>query len=91
LSNHIKLSSIHSFYIIIQDLNTSQQKLQRPVGPVMEEFKQDQGPGEGAAGTNIVKPDKAYKPAPGKAPTAKNTSDVKRAMVMSRNKGKEAV
>jgi hypothetical protein len=50
-----------------------------PVGPVMEEVKQEQGPGEGAAGATIVKPDKSYKPAP-KAPAAKNTNDLKKAM-----------
>ena len=45
----------------------------------MEEVKQEQGPGEGAAGATIVKPDKSYKPAP-KAPAAKNTNDLKKAM-----------
>ncbi len=55
----------------------------------MEEVKQEQGPGEGAAGATIVKPDKAYKPAPGKAAAAKNTNDVKKAM-MSKKKVNDA-
>ena len=46
----------------------------------MEEVKQEQGPGEGA-GAAIVKPEKSYKPAPGKAAAAKSTSDVKKAMM----------
>ena len=49
----------------------------------MEEVKQDQGPGEGAAAATIVKPDKSYKPAP-KAPAAKNTNDVKKAMLLKK-------
>ena len=50
MSANIKLSSIHSSYIFIQEWNTRQQQLLRPVGPVMEEVKQEQGPGEGGAG-----------------------------------------
>jgi len=49
----------------------------------MEEVKQDQGPGEGAAAATIVKPDKSYKPAP-KPPAAKNTNDVKKAMLLKK-------
>lgn len=47
MSGNIKLSSIHSTYIFIQLWNTREQQLMYPVGPVMEEVKQDQGPGEG--------------------------------------------
>ena len=91
MSGNIKLSSIHSSYIFIQEWNTRQQQLLRPVGPVMEEVKQEQGPGEGGAGlAAIVKPTNSFKIAPGKAAAAKSTNDVKKAR-MSKKKGNDGV
>jgi hypothetical protein len=55
----------------------------------MEEVKQDQGPGDGAAGQAIVKPTTSFKPVTGKAAAAKNTTDVKKAL-MNKKKGNEA-
>jgi hypothetical protein len=50
MSSNIKLSSIHSFYILIQEWNTRHQKMIRSVGPLMEEEKKEQEPGQGGAG-----------------------------------------
>lgn len=56
MSGNIKLSSIHSAYLIIQEWNTRQQQLQRPVGPVMEEVKLDQGLGDAAGAAAPIRP-----------------------------------
>jgi hypothetical protein len=42
----------------------------------MEEVKQDQGPGDSAAGQAIVKPTTSFKPAPGKVAASKTAADV---------------
>ncbi len=61
LSSYIKLSSIHSAYLIIQQWNTRQQQQVRPVGPVMEEVKREIEGGNGAAAAIIIKPKESYK------------------------------
>ncbi len=80
MSGNIKLQSIHSSYLFIQDWNTRQQQLQRPVGPVMEEVKQEQGPAEIGAGQSIIRPAVPYKPPQGKAPPGKSIIDLKNLM-----------
>ncbi len=56
----------------------------------MEEVKQDQGPGDGAAGQAIVKPTAPFKPAPGKVAAAKNATDVKKALLNKKKGGNDA-
>jgi hypothetical protein len=56
----------------------------------MEEVKQDQGPGDGAAGQAIVKPTTSFKPVPGKTAAAKNATDVKKAMLTKKKGGNDA-
>ena len=75
LSSTVKLSSIHSAYLFIQDWNTRQQQMLRPVGPVMEEAKHEKNSGGmgGGPAISIIVPTTSYKPQPKKDGAAKNS------------------
>lgn len=90
LSSNIKLYSIHSAYLIIQEWNTRQQQQVRPVGPVMEELKQEMDTGFEAAAANIFKPTESFKVVPKKEPMAKPGPNLTNKL-LSKNKAKGKV